>query len=184
MIYVTHDQVEAMTMADRIAVMKDGVVQQVADPLGLYNEPASLFVAGFIGSPPMNFFQGRIERRADSLLFVEGTSANSNGGFNARVPSAHQSKVTAYEGKPLTLGLRPEHVIHAPPATQDSQFTATIEIAERMGAETYWHLSTGAHSLIARVGSGEKAGIGEKASLSLDMSHAHFFDAATGKAIR
>ncbi len=108
MIYVTHDQVEAMTMGDRIVVMKDGLIQQVADPIELYDNPKNLFVAGFIGSPPMNFFQGTIEQRGDGLWFTEKAGATAKGpGFSLRIDDPMAKKLTQHVGKPVVFGVSP-----------------------------------------------------------------------------
>jgi multiple sugar transport system ATP-binding protein len=111
MIYVTHDQVEAMTMGDRIVVMKDGVIQQVDEPIPLYDHPHNLFVAGFIGSPPMNFIKGVIEQRQNALWFVEKAAGGSkNGALAIRIDEPQAGKVAGWVGKPVVFGLRPEDI--------------------------------------------------------------------------
>ena len=109
MIYVTHDQVEAMTMGDRIVVMKDGLIQQVAEPIALYDNPKNMFVAGFIGSPPMNFFKGAIEQRTGALWFVEQAIGASKG-FSVRLNDEMAKRLTGYVGKPVVFGSRPEDI--------------------------------------------------------------------------
>jgi len=180
MIYVTHDQIEAMTMGDRIAVMKDGIIQQIADPLELYNRPANRFVAGFIGSPPMNFIEGRIESEGDEFYFDEGA-------FRLKVPRAFRDKIGPYAGKQVTFGIRPEDFVDPalrPEAAEKMEtFKAKVELIEPMGAEIYMYLSAGSADLIARLEAGVKADINEAKTLAVNMEKAHFFDPDTQKAI-
>jgi multiple sugar transport system ATP-binding protein len=187
MIYVTHDQVEAMTMGDRIVVMKDGVIQQVADPLALYDNPKNMFVAGFIGSPPMNFFKGTIGQRQDGLWFVEQTtSGNGQKGFAVRVNDEMAKKLAAYAAKTVVFGSRPEDINdkhHASFADPDQFASATVEVVEPMGAEIYLYLNSGSHSFVARVNPHEKADVGQKLDMAFDMRKCHFFDSQTEQAI-
>lgn len=178
MIYVTHDQVEAMTMGDRIVVMKDGLIQQVAPPLELYDHPANIFVAGFIGSPPMNFFEGRIESEGGGLRF-------SGGAINVRPHDSHQKALAAWAGKPVTFGIRPEDLAATSPESgpADRQVRATVEVIEPMGSETYLYLSAGGRNFIARVDAGSRAAVGQPIVLTARMERAHFFDTASGAAI-
>jgi multiple sugar transport system ATP-binding protein len=194
MIYVTHDQVEAMTMGDRICVMKGGEIQQVAAPLELYNSPVNLFVAGFIGSPPMNFLAGTIEKSATGLDFVATNSVVSN--FRLQISGPTLAALAArHVGKSVILGLRPEHLsdtrtsdsnpasktLTSPPAT--SAILATIEVCEPMGAETFLHLTTPAGPLVARVAPGPRHAVGDTITLTLALDHAHLFDPVTGLAL-
>ena len=179
MIYVTHDQVEAMTMGDRIVVMKDGLIQQVAPPLELYDQPANQFVAGFIGSPPMNFFTGRIEQKGGGLWFQEGK-------FAVRVEESQAAKLHAYAGQDVVFGIRPEDVadvLYVTNANPEHQVKARVEVVEPMGAETYLYLNTGKHSFIARVNGSEKTDVNQELTLVLAMKKSHFFDKATGATI-
>ncbi len=179
MIYVTHDQVEAMTMGDRIVVMKDGVIQQVDAPLDLYDHPANQFVAGFIGSPPMNFFAGTLESSANGLLFNEGT-------FQVRLDDSAQTKMTPYAGKSVVFGIRPEDMVEANTVAQPDPshcMKATVEVVEPMGAEVFLYLNTGNTSFIARVDGHDKASVGEEMTLVLNMKKSHCFDVETGAAI-
>ncbi len=179
MIYVTHDQVEAMTMGDRIVVMKDGFIQQVAPPLELYDQPANQFVAGFIGSPPMNFFKGRIEQKAGGLWFNEGKGS-------IRIDDQHAARLHGHVGKEMVFGIRPEDVADALYVTNpapDQQLKARVEVVEPMGAETYLYLNTGVHSFIARVNGSEQAAVNQELTLVLNMKKSHFFDATTGATI-
>lgn len=174
MIYVTHDQIEAMTMADRIVVMKDGVIQQVATPLELYDRPANLFVAGFIGTPPMNFFKGHIRGVGDKLEF-------DGGNFRVAVPEARRGVVGKFTDKTIVLGIRPEHV-GSPIAEADScalRIPAVVEITEPMGAETYVHLRTGEHGFIAKADPYRAGKMDETVSVALMPSKFHFFDPET-----
>ena len=179
MIYVTHDQVEAMTMGDRIVVMKDGVIQQVAEPMNLYDHPANQFVAGFIGSPPMNFFNGTREQKNNGLYCSEGK-------FSVRVDDASANKLASRVGKDIVFGIRPEDIADALFVSQPNpahQFKARVEVVEPMGAEVYLYLNTGKHSFIARVGAQDRAEVNQEMNLVLNMKKAHFFDAQTGDAI-
>ncbi len=179
MIYVTHDQVEAMTMGDRIVVMKDGDIQQVAPPLELYDRPVNRFVAGFIGSPPMNFFEGRVEQRDGGVHF-------NGGAFSVRVREEEASRLAPWAGKPVTFGIRPENIadaLYASNPNPEHQFKATVEVVEPMGSEIYLYLRTGEHSFIARMDAHEKTEVNQELSLLLDMKKAHFFDPDSGDAI-
>jgi len=171
MIYVTHDQVEAMTMGDRIVVMKDGVMQQVDAPLEIYRKPANRFVAGFIGSPPMNFFEGSLEPGNDGLFFRAE-------GVNLKIPENKAKILHAANIKEVTLGIRPEHIqdsvlVDQPDPAQ--QLKAKVEVVEPMGAEIILYLSAADHSFIARVDGQDEAKAGQEIQVNLDMSKASFF---------
>ncbi len=178
MIYVTHDQVEAMTMADRIVVMKDGLVQQMADPNTIYDHPANLFVAGFIGTPPMNFFQGVLKRAEGRFYFDEGT-------FQADIPAEQHEKLLPFIDRKITFGLRPENVgSHIAENTAgSSKIKARIEVVEPMGAETYVYLNTGKHSVVARIEPQRRCHVGEEIQLAIQGNKLHFFDPESTKAI-
>src|SRR5438876_10404006 len=181
MIYVTHDQVEAMTMGDRIVVMKDGLIQQVDEPIALYDNPKNMFVAGFIGSPPMNFFKGTIEQRSGGLWFVE-----AGNGFAVHVNDDMAKKLAGYAGRAVVFGSRPEDINdkrHASFAGPDQSVLAVVEVVEPMGAEIFLYLNTGSHSFVARVNSHEQADVGQKLDMAFDMRKCHFFAAATELAI-
>ncbi len=176
MIYVTHDQVEAMTMGDRICVMKDGRIMQVAAPLELYHNPANMFVAGFIGSPPMNFFRGTLQRAGQALTFVE---TNAKGAPVTIALSAElAAKASAQVDRPIVFGIRPED-IHPAADGAAAQATARIDLVEPMGAETYLYLDSGATTFISRARSSESFSAGDKLPLTFDLSRAHLFDATT-----
>jgi len=179
MIYVTHDQVEAMTMGDRIVVMEDGVIQQIDRPIDLYDNPVNQFVAGFIGSPSMNFLEGRLVRE-NGLLFDEGS---------IRIPLSERlaDKLRDYEAKRVTLGIRPES-LHSGQigsnVTESAQFSAKVDLVEPMGSETLIYLSVGSHTLIAKAEAHVLPEIGDAHSLTIDLGRAHFFDPETRKATR
>jgi multiple sugar transport system ATP-binding protein len=184
MIYVTHDQIEAMTMGDRIVVMKDGVIQQVDEPIALYDNPKNMFVAGFIGSPPMNFFHGKIEQRAGGLWFVEASAGNGRGGFAIPVDNGMAKKLIDFAGKPVVFGCRPEDVRQSAAAVSaDHSIPAIVEVVEPMGAEIYLYLNTGSHSFIARVHAHDKAQVNQRLTMAFNMQKCHFFDAQTEQAI-
>jgi multiple sugar transport system ATP-binding protein len=184
MIYVTHDQVEAMTMGDRICVMKDGHIMQVAEPLTLYNQPANIFVASFIGSPPMNLFKGALRRSGNALTFVETNAAATP--IAVTLDDTLSRKAAAYIDKPIVFGIRPENV-HDTLSTADADPSRTIEVkvevSEPMGAETYLYLDTGATSFIARVRPTDRFEPNQRVKVTFDIAHAHLFDPATEAAI-
>ena len=178
MIYVTHDQTEAMTMGDRICVLRDGRIEQLADPLTLYRAPANLFVAGFIGSPAMNFLRGTLQRDNDVRTFV-----SADGAARLALPAL---SVTAHDGNnahDVVLGIRPEHLTDEPRANSQP-LAAIVELAEPTGAETFLHVRVGATTLIARVAAASHYATGDRVTLHLDTSHAHLFDAQREHVLR
>ncbi|MBE2213453.1 MAG: sn-glycerol-3-phosphate ABC transporter ATP-binding protein UgpC [Opitutaceae bacterium] len=184
MIYVTHDQVEAMTMGDRICVMKDGNIMQVAAPLELYNRPANMFVAGFIGSPPMNFLRGTLRTSGGRLEFVEnGSHAHP---VHIALDEELARRGAAYVDKPIVFGIRPEDVIDTVAAGDVDPSRCAhvrVEVSEPMGHETYLYLDTGAHSFVARVRSSDRFQGGESLRVGFRLEHAHLFDPQTETAI-
>ena len=179
-IYVTHDQVEAMTMGDRIAVLHDGILQQIDSPRNLYNVPNNVFVAGFIGSPSMNFFDG-------TLVGEEGKVFVDTGDFRVEVPGDRKGVYTGYVGKEVIFGIRPEHVHapeYAPPAIIPAKFDATIEIIELLGHELNVIFNSGKNTFVGTVDTRLEANIGNKIPLVMDMNNMHLFDKQTEKAIR
>jgi len=179
MIYVTHDQAEAMTLGDRIVVMTDGVVRQIAAPTELYDCPADLFVAGFIGVPQMNFFAGTIEASA------AGVSFRASAGFDLPVSANMTESLTAYIDRPVTLGLRPEH-IGAPESQQGSSgphIQAVVDVVEAMGSESYVHLHTGDTSFVSRVDAHRRFEPGQECLQTVFVEKAHFFDTETERRI-
>jgi multiple sugar transport system ATP-binding protein len=185
MIYVTHDQVEAMTMGDRICVMKDGDIMQVAEPLELYNRPANMFVAGFIGSPPMNFIHGWLKQSGSQLEFVEKNA--SGGKISILLDDALSQRAAAYAEKPVVFGIRPEDVNDASVnGTADAARTIAVkvEVSEPMGHETNLYLDTGAHSFIARVRSTDMFEANQMLKVRFNLANAHVFDPETERVIR
>ncbi len=180
-VYVTHDQIEAMTMGDRIAVMCNGVIQQVDKPLELYNRPANLFVAGFIGSPAMNF--------VPASVVVEGENCFVNcGGFKLALPATLAAKATPYAGKSITFGIRPEDLYDRTvpclvAATQHNTVEVDVDVIEPLGNDVEMHLTVGDVQFIAMIDSGSQAKMGEKMSVLVDLSKSHLFDKETEQAI-
>lgn len=173
-IYVTHDQTEAMTMGDRIVVMKDGISQQIDDPISLYDHPRNRFVAGFIGTPPMNFMEGTLEED-NGLYFNEGS-------FKVRVPARFEATMRAYAGKAVTFGIRPEDIYDPSYGTDlpgKQEMAATVEVIEPMGSEIYLYLTTGKTNFVARVEPHVRAEVDQKKKLLFNMDKVHFFDPAT-----
>lgn len=181
-IYVTHDQTEAMTMGDRIVVMKDGVIQQVDTPTEIYNNPANMFVAGFIGSPAMNFVEGVLKEEDGEIYF-------QTEGAKVKIPTgrAHGLREQGYVGKEVIFGIRPEAVHDEPvfiEASPDSRFTAKVEVAENMGSEMYLYVSgLGDKWLTARVNARTQYVPEVQVTLALDMNKAHIFDKETEKTV-
>jgi multiple sugar transport system ATP-binding protein len=177
MIYVTHDQVEAMTMGDRICVMKDGVIMQVAEPLELYNHPASQYVAGFIGSPPMNFFPGRLVAAGETLQFVEEATAAP---LTFQLEGALAQRLRSRAGQPVILGIRPEDIGEATAQSLPHQCAElTVDLSEPMGAETFAYLHSNAHNLIARLPAAANHAPGQKIRVEFHLAKARCFDPAT-----
>jgi multiple sugar transport system ATP-binding protein len=166
MVYVTHDQIEALTLADRIAVMRGGIIQQLADPKTIYNKPANLFVAGFIGSPAMSFLKGEMANGA----FVTGGLTIPLDGYDGAIPVA--------DGRKVTLGLRPEHIAIRPHDAGGPP--ATIDIDEPMGSDSLVWLTLAGHPVSVRTTAEHGLSRGERVSLQLDMGKASLFDDATG----
>jgi len=165
-VYVTHDQIEAMTMADRIVVLRDGNVEQIGSPLEVYDRPANAFVGGFIGSPAMNMLHGRVEP-GERPRFI------SNDGLSVTLPAAPRAAL----GRAVTLGVRPEHL------TIGGALEATVEIVEPTGAETVLNVRWGAASLVCVLHARVAAKAGETLALGFDGAPLHYFDAATGVAL-
>lgn len=177
MVYVTHDQIEAMTMADKIVVMKDGLIQQIGSPLNLYNEPDNLFVAGFIGSPPMNFMPVTISKEGKKLIADEGE-------FKIEVTGDIVNKLDGYEGKAVMMGVRPENLQVNPKGSKDDSITATVQVVEQLGDEIQLHLTTDQSSIIAKVAPTLTFNVDQEIYFTPDDDKVYFFDKETGKAIR
>jgi multiple sugar transport system ATP-binding protein len=175
-VYVTHDQEEAITLGDRVVVMKDGLVQQVAAPLEIYHRPANRFVAGFLGSPPMNFLEGRVVEEGGRLLFDEGTGKLP---ISAKAAAALRARA----GADVVLGLRPETL--APSATARfaaapadvGQLTTKVWLVQPLGAQMDVYLSTARHArIVAHTESAAPPAVDDTLALAVDMSRAHFFE--------
>lgn len=179
-IYVTHDQVEAMTMGDRILVLKDGVLQQIDSPRNLYEEPNNIFVAGFIGSPSMNFFDA-------TLVGEEGNLYVDAGDFRVQVPDVLRAPYDEYVGQEVIFGLRPEH-IHAkqftPPKILAAPIQATVEVVELLGHELHLYLTSGQNTFVGTVDTRLAPSPGQELDLVMDMDRMHLFDKNTEQAIR
>ena len=177
MIYVTHDQIEAMTMGDRIVVMNNGKVQQTDTPLKVYNEPDNLFVAGFLGSPPMNFINGDLKEERDAVVF------NEMKGGTIEVRFKDRARAREFFGKPMVLGIRPEDIELAQLSNignAAASFRAIVDIVEPMGAETNLYLQTGAHTVVCRSQRTlDHRETGHRLQFDLNASKAHLFDPAT-----
>jgi multiple sugar transport system ATP-binding protein len=173
-IYVTHDQTEAMTMADRIVVMKDGIIQQISDPQTLYDKPVNRFVASFIGAPPMNFINCRLDRNAG------GGELTANG-MKVAIPTAWADTIGRCVANEVVLGVRPEN-IH--PGQQDSSdISARVEVVEPLGSETLLHLKLGEQNLIVKVNPDYKPALGQIIKLTFEMNKAHLFSHDSGLTI-
>jgi multiple sugar transport system ATP-binding protein len=171
MIYVTHDQVEAMTMGDKIVVMKDGLVQQIGSPLYLYNHPINKFVAGFIGSPPMNFLNVKVSEEGGSIVLDEGTC-------RLKPAAEHVQQLKPYVGKDLVLGVRPEDLPYVEGENANA-IKAKISVVEPLGAEIHLWTQTANNQIVSRVPPHHVFHIGEIVQLAPVMAKARYFDAVT-----
>jgi multiple sugar transport system ATP-binding protein len=171
MIYVTHDQVEAMTMGDRICVMKDGVIMQVADPLTLYRKPENLFVAGFIGSPPMNLLRGKVQKQNSGLLSLP-------------IKGPLEALVAKYIDKPIVLGVRPEHITEESKNGTHVPLTSAVDIAEPMGSESLVYMKAGGGSFIAKIHGEKLFHQGQPLTVYVDTGKILLFDPETEAVIR
>jgi multiple sugar transport system ATP-binding protein len=171
MIYVTHDQVEAMTMGDRICVMQDGMIKQVDKPLNIYNHPTNKFVASFIGSPPMNFLDVQVTAKNGSVWLDEGK-------FSLKLPASLKGAVDPFVGKSVILGIRPEDLAeksHATIAGEGVSAVSTVELVEPMGSEIMLYLNTGKNTLVARVEPTTVAKVNQEIELVFDVERIHLF---------
>ncbi len=172
MIYVTHDQTEAMTMGNRIAVMKEGRIHQIDTPLHLYGHPVNQFVGGFIGSPSMNFIEGRLVANGPGLIFDEGN-------FQISLPSEYSDGLGDHRGREVILGIRPED-IHDPDTIgtgkQTEEISARVEVVEPMGSEVFLYVTTGKSSFVARVDPLHIPTVDQQVPLAVEVDRVHFFD--------
>jgi multiple sugar transport system ATP-binding protein len=176
MIYVTHDQVEAMTMGDRIVVLKDGIIQQIGTPLGLYNTPVNRFVAGFIGSPPMNFIKVSLKSEGGKMYAEEGS-------FRIQLLPQQAETLRNYASKDAIFGIRPEDLVYAEAADSNNNIPTKVEVIEPLGAEIHLWVSTPHNQIVARVPPRYAFHVGDTANLKPDLQKIHFFDLETEKAI-
>ncbi|NLL75427.1 MAG: sn-glycerol-3-phosphate ABC transporter ATP-binding protein UgpC [Erysipelothrix sp.] len=179
-IYVTHDQTEAMTMADRIVIMKDGFIQQIGTPREVYNTPVNVFVAGFIGSPAMNFFDVKV---------TEEGCIRSEGGLNLKLPEGKFKalKDLGYVGKDMIFGLRPEDIhneVLVLESNADAIVKSEVVVSELLGAETMLYSKVGNQEFISRVGVSEVYTLGQEIELSFNLNKAHFFDKETQEVVK
>ena len=176
-IYVTHDQVEAMTMADRIAVMNKGIVQQLDTPQVLYNKPTNLFVAGFISSPAMNFVNAKVKVDDGNVYIVSDS-------FTVQIPEDRKDTYAPYDGKEVIFGIRPEN-IHNPefvaPGIRTSEIEAEVDVIELMGNEIFLYCMSGDSQFVARVDPRSNYSIHDKVKLAIDMESFHIFDVSADR---
>jgi multiple sugar transport system ATP-binding protein len=178
-IYVTHDQVEALTMADRICVLRDGILQQLDTPKNLYDHPRNVFVAGFIGSPSMNFFDATVTGTRDEMYI-------DTGGFRLRVPSKYTPRLNNYLGKKVVFGVRPEDIHSAqyvPAGVTGEAVTANVEVSELMGNEIILYLEANGRSFVSRVDPRARTASGEQVQVLINMDNIHVFDPQSEEAI-
>ncbi|OCJ09490.1 glycerol-3-phosphate ABC transporter ATP-binding protein [Rhizobium sp. AC27/96] len=170
-IYVTHDQVEAMTLADRIVILRGGDIEQVGTPDEVYNQPNNVFVGGFVGSPAMNFSKAKL--KGDRLTFADGNSLP--------LTALRSGKMAAVEGQEMIVGIRPEHFTAA--AASEVQLTVKVQVVEPLGSDTLVHFRLGDEVLTARMPPDMRAHAGEEIKIGVDPSKVHLFDAATQRAL-
>jgi multiple sugar transport system ATP-binding protein len=178
-VYVTHDQVEAMTLADRVVVMNNGIIEQIATPQELYHQPKTRFVAGFIGSPAMNFMRCRLEGNG------AGLRARLSDAISLPVPSARSARYQALNGKELIFGLRPEHITEPRRSDRDTncEFSATLDVVEPMGMETMVFFRLDGQEVCSRVDPGSAVGPGQPMRLFANMDHMHLIDPQSGEVL-
>jgi len=187
-VYVTHDQVEAMTMGDRIAVMKDGVLQQLDTPQRLFNNPSNMFVAGFIGSPAMNLLTVTVEQRGGDL-YMASPGTGEEQGLNLRVPERYRNPLMPYSGKQIAFGLRPQD-IHDARFAQGAldegespedliRVRTKVDVVEPMGSEVYLYLLSGQNTIVSRVDSRTEVKPGDVLEVAFNMDKMHAFDPET-----
>ncbi|MBI5604080.1 MAG: TOBE domain-containing protein, partial [Deltaproteobacteria bacterium] len=175
-IYVTHDQIEAMTMGDRIVVMKDGLIQQVGEPLELYFQPVNRFVASFIGSPTMNFIP----------VHISGSDGNwtvQSEGLSLPVPTGKKLALTSYAGKEVVLGVRPDDLSAADSLEEKGTLQAVVLVVQPVGSHIFLDVTVGGHNLLASVDARTRAKPHQEITLKANLENLHFFDPETELAI-
>ncbi len=176
-IYVTHDQVEAMTMGDRIVVMNEGIIQQVDSPLNLYNHPTNKFVAGFIGSPAMNFIDGEFLDKNEFTFKAEH--------FNIKLSDQMFENLKNFSGKKVTLGVRPEHVnVTSGQNDKENSMPAVVDVLEPMGNEVIAYFNSSGNTITARCNADSNLQINDSVQIELEMGQMHFFDQETGQTLK
>ncbi len=178
MIYVTHDQIEAMTLGDRIVIMEKGLIQQIGSPLSVYDEPFTQFVASFIGTPPMNFMDGKLEQTGSGVVFTD------ENGLMVPIGEDSAKKLTGYVGKEVRMGIRPEHVHDRESAARlalAAPLTAKVDVVEALGHEKVIYFSAGAHHFIGKLEAHVPVDIGQKIELAFDANKVHVFDKSSSK---
>lgn len=183
-LYVTHDQDEAMSLGGRIAVMREGAIQQISDPLTLYHHPANIFVAGFIGSPPMNLLRGRIIQNGGQFIFQENNPAGAAQGsqLELALPSDRAERLARFDGN-IVLGIRPEHILLDHGLSAAPGANVVLERIESLGSEAHLHFNTGAHLFVARMEPDVAFRSGERVQLRFDLTKAFFFHPVSGTPI-
>jgi multiple sugar transport system ATP-binding protein len=176
-VYVTHDQVEAMTMADRVVVMNGGIIEQAGPPQELYHRPVSQFVAGFIGSPSMNFLNAKLERAGGGLVVV------LDDGSRLAVPASRTAEYMSHTGKPVVFGIRPESISSLMPKPGFETIEATIDLVEPLGPETMIYFNIGPVSLCANVDPESEPRPGSRMPLSFNMNRMYLFDPVGGRSL-
>jgi multiple sugar transport system ATP-binding protein len=174
-IYVTHDQTEAMTMGDRIVVMKGGVIHQCAEPMTIYDKPANKFVASFIGTPPINLIKGAILKKDKKYYFDEGK-------FRVKLVDEMSNGIAPYAGKEVVFGIRSEDIydkLFVSEASADNTVRATCEVVEPLGSDVYLYLNSGKSNFMARVGAHNRPEVNRDIEVVFDMRKVHFFDPET-----
>ena len=179
-IYVTHDQVEAMTMASRIFIMNKGALQQAGAPLEVYKHPSNRFVAGFIGSPAMNFIEAMLTWQGDAY-FIDAP------GFKVRLPATFNHSIESYANRPIVFGVRPEDITAHDPSLSDdgNSITARTDVVETLGSETFVYLTCGPHAIIARMETSEQRilTVGQTLKVAIKMPKTHIFDKETSQTV-
>ncbi len=177
MVYVTHDQVEAMTMADKIVVMKDGIIMQIGAPLDLYNNPDNAFVAGFIGSPPMNFIPMTVDMSGKEIILDEGD-------YKLAVPESFRKVLESYNGKKISFGTRPENFEYSEKYEENKSVITKVQIVEQLGEEIHLHAENKDGKIVAKLPPVLSFETGDTVYLKPDMEQIRLFDIETGAAIR
>lgn len=172
MIYVTHDQVEAMTLGQRVVVMEKGIIQQIDSPMTVYDRPVNLFVAGFLGNPPMNLFRGRLLERDGIILEGEGAALP--------LPNSASSLVSTHRNREIVAGIRPEDFYRDRTSPSDIEIEGTVELLESVGSESFMHFRFGSQTLIARIKPVNLPTIGSRIRLHAPEGKILFFDGANG----